>query len=403
MMNSRHLTAASVLTLALAAPAFADDTRAVWRVFIGDHAAPKVTAFDLAAPDTRWTFETAGQAKLYAAAGGASVIAVQSDNDQVNILNSGVRLTSHGDHSDIAVTEPSAVSGVLTGPRPFHVVSHGGITTISYDKGGYAEMLPDTALQNGDVEVTRFPQARAHHGFVAPFGDVILSTVTSDVPVEGDAAPPRLGLQAFDAAGQPASDLATCTGIHGEAFSGAYLAAGCKEGIAIVRDGAEGPEFGLLPYPTDLPQATTGTLLGADAMQVFLGNHGPDGLVVIDPEDEPHFRHVTLPFRRVDFVLDPAKPQFAYVLTEDGTLHRLDMLSARIDKSEKVTGPYSMDGHWNDARPRLAVAGEAILVTDPAEQALHLVSSDTLAETRRIPVEGQPFNLVVVGGTGLEH
>ncbi|WP_435170035.1 hypothetical protein [Falsirhodobacter sp. 1013] len=400
MIHTRLLTAASALATCLATPSLAED--AVWRVFIGDHDAPKITAFDLNAPDTRWTFDIKGQAKLYSAAGGAAVVAVQSDDDQVNLLNSGVRLVSHGDHSDLSLSDPLAMDAVLTGPRPFHVVAHGGTTSIQYDKGGYAEFLSDAALTDGTADPVRFPQGRAHHGFALPFGDVFLSSVASDAPVEGDAAPPRLGLQAFTAEGTAAGDLATCTGIHGEALSGAYLAAGCKEGVLTVREG-DTPQFNLLPYPADWPEGTTGTLLGAQAMQVFVGNYGADGVVVVDPEDEPHFTFVKLPFRRVDFVLDPAKPQYAYVLTEDGTLHRLNVLKGTVEDGARVTGPYSMDGHWNDPRPRLAAAGGQILVTDPAEGMLHVVSGDTLKTTQDIPVEGAPYNLVVVGGSGMQH
>nr|WP_262983218.1 hypothetical protein [Paracoccus mutanolyticus] len=43
---------------------------------------------------------------------------------------------------------------------------------------------------------------------------------------------------------------------------------------------------------------TTGTLLGSTGIQVFLGNYGPDGLVVIDPVDEPHYRYVKLEIRK---------------------------------------------------------------------------------------------------------
>ncbi|WP_128253777.1 metallochaperone AztD [Falsirhodobacter deserti] len=401
MKHFHPLTLVSALAFAL--PAFADDTRTVWRVFIGDHEAPTITAFDLDTPDTRWTFDTKGQSKLYPAAGGSTIIAVQSDDDQVNLLNSGVSLATHGDHSDLSVQEPSAIPETLTGPRPFHVVAHGSFTAINFDKGGYAAFLANSALRDGKVEMTRFPQARAHHGFAVEFGDVILSSVASDAPVEGDAAPARVGLQAFNRNGDAVGDLATCTGIHGEAFSGAYLAAGCDEGVLTVKEGAEGPEYAMLPYPDDLPDGKTGTLLGARSMQAFLGNYGADGLVMIDPAEEPHFTFVALPFRRVDFVMDPVKMQFAYVLTEDGTLHRVNLLKGEIEASNRATGPYSMDGHWNDPRPRLSVAGDHVLVTDPNESTLHIIAADTLEETQSVPVEGKPYNIAVVGGSGMTH
>ncbi|WP_136685310.1 metallochaperone AztD [Falsirhodobacter xinxiangensis] len=393
-MTFRWLLSAAALA---ASPALADDTHTAFRVFVADHGDAGITAFDLEG-DGRWTFPTVGQAKLYPAANGAALVAVQSDDETVSFLNSGITLTSHGDHSDISVADPSAIDGTLTGPRPFHVVNHDGQTVINFDQGGYAAILPQSALATGKVEPTEFRQSRAHHGFVTPFDGVTLSTVASDA-TDG----PRLGLQAFDAKGDPMGEVATCTGIHGEAFSGSFLAAGCNEGVLTVQESGDGPRFAMLPYPADFPEGKTGTLLGSTSIQMFLGNFGADGLVVIDPVDEPHFRHVKLPFRRVDFALDPARPGAAYILTEDGSLHRLNMLDARIEDSAKVTGPYSMEGHWNDARPRLAVAGGSILVTDPAKGAVQVVDAETLDVARAVEIGGQPYNIAVVGGSGLSH
>lgn len=412
----RHFAGASALALILAGGAFAQDHDhahdhdhdhgdvTLYRVFVGDHEKGQVTAFDLSEPDHRWTFPTTGQVKLYSVAGGAVVAAVQSDADTVQFIRSGIAFHDHGDHRDIEVGDPAAIGAMLTGPRPFHLVEHDGRVVLNYDKGGYAEILDSGALAEGKVEPARFPQARAHHGFVAPLGDGWLSTVASDEKVEGDASVPRLGLQAFDAEGHPAGDLASCTAIHGEAFSGAYLAAGCKEGVLTVKAGASGPEYKLLPYPADLPQGvTTGTLLGSTGIQVFLGNYGPDGLVVLDPVDEPHYRYIKLPFRRVDFALDPAKPSTGYVLTEDGGLHRIDLLKAEIAASAKVTQPYSMDGHWNDPRPRIAMAGDDILVTDPNAALVRRIATEDLSGRGTVPVDGTPYNIAVTGGSGVTH
>ena len=405
----RYLTRASLLALAAAGMAKADDHAhdgdvTQYRVFVGDHDRPEVTAVDLTAPEKIWRFATTGQAKLFAIAGGQVVALVQSDDDKVQFLASGITLQDHGDHADITVGDPAALMGDLTGPRPFHLVEHGGKVVINYDKGGYAGVLDAAAVVTGDLAEVKFPQSRAHHGFVAPLGASWLSTVASDAVVEGDASVPRLGLRAFDLAGLAQGDLATCTGIHGEAFSGDYLAAGCKEGVLTARDGATGPEYAMLPYPDEFPQdLTTGTLLGGSGIQLFLGNHGPKGLVVIDPAEAPHFQRIDLPFRRVDFVLDPAKPGTGYVLTEDGSLHRIDLLAARLDASAKVTAPYSMEGHWNDPRPRLAMAGGQIVVSDPLAGVLRLISTTDLREERVIEIGGKPYNLTVVGGSGISH
>ncbi|MCD7059700.1 metallochaperone AztD [Pelagibacterium xiamenense] len=407
----KQLAYSTALALVLAGGAYAQDDHdhdaedvTLYRVFVGDHAEPSVTAFDLGEPDNRWTFETTGQNKLYSVENGAAVVAVQSFDDAVNFFTSGVSLHAHGDHSDIAVTDPTAIEETLTGPRPFHLIDHDGKAVINFDRGGYVEIVDTHALSEGELVTSQLQQARAHHGYAAPIGDLWVTSVASDEPVEGDAAPARIGLQPINADGSPAGDVETCTAIHGEAFSGAYLATGCQEGVLTVTEGADGLEFEMLEYPEDLPAGqSTGTLLGSKVMQVFLGNYGGDGLVVIDPVDEPHFRYIELPFRRVDFALDPTNARFGYVLTEDGSLHQIDMLAAEVAQSASVTEPYSMDGDWNDPRPRLAMAGDEIVLSDPNAGLVRRVSTETLEEVGTVEVEGMPYNIVVVGGSGVDH
>lgn len=376
----------------------------VYRIFVSDHADGKITAFDLAKPDVRWTFSTIGQSRLYSVNNGAGIAAVQSDNDTVQFINSGISLQSHGDHSDIEVADPILMNAMLEGPRPFHLIDHDGKIAVNFDRGGYAGIIDSNALSKGEMKAITLKQARPHHGFVAPVGNAWVTTVAAEAAAEGDAAPSRIGLQAVNANGSPAGDVATCTGIHGEAFSGAYLAAGCKEGILTVTAGKNGPVSSMLNYPADLPAGqSTGTLLGARSIQMFLGNYGAKGLVVVDPVDSPHFQHIELPFRRIDFTLDTADPRFGYVLTEDGSLHQVNLLTAKLSRSAKVTEPYSMDGHWNDPRPRIAMAGDDIVVTDPNPGLVRRIAKDELREIEAIKIEGKPYNIAVAGGSGAVH
>lgn len=408
---ARHLAGASILALLLAGAAVAQDHDhdhddvTLYRVFVGDHEKPQITAFDLGEPDHRWTFDTKGQVKLFAKAGGAAIIAVQSFDDQVNFLTSGISLHSHGDHKDIEVTDPAAVEQVFDGARPFHVVENNGKISINFDRGGYSELVDAHALSEGKLESVKFPQAHAHHGIAVPMGDLIIGSVASDQPpAEEGALPSRVGAQAFNPDGTPAGELQTCTGIHGEALSGAYLAFGCEEGVlAVTLDGGN-PVFTMLPYPAEYPQGEmTGTLLGSGAIQMFVGDYGDKAILVIDPVDEPHMRLIELPFRHVDFALDPVHPSDAFVLTEDGTLHRVNLLDGTVEASDKVTEPYSMDGDWNLPRPRLALAGEEIVMTDPNAGLVRRISTEDLKELGTIAVEGKPYNLAIVGGSGVQH
>jgi zinc transport system substrate-binding protein len=268
-----------------------DDGLTLYRAFVGDQSAPRVTALDLSDPECRWTFETTGPARLYEVDGGAAVAAVQTDADAAHFFRSGVALHDHGDHSDMEVTEPATLEAALTGARLVHLVDHDGHVAIDFDRGGYVEIVDGHGLTHGALESTRLPQARAHHGFAAPAGAHRVTSAASDAEVEEGASIPRLGLQQVSEDGTPIGDVATCTGIHGGAFSGAYPAAGCREGVLTVTAGADGPVIAMLEYPAELPAGrTTGSLLGSTGIQMFLGNYGPDGLMGIDPAGAPYFR-----------------------------------------------------------------------------------------------------------------
>lgn len=405
----RRLSCATGIVLILASTGMVhgqdkDEDVTLYRVFVADHAEPRITAFDLTEPANRWSFDTAGQSRLYPFSDGAAIAAVQSDADVVHFLRSGVTRSAHGDHSDIEITDPASLPETLSGPRPFYLIDHGGKVAINFDGGGYAGIFDAHALSEGTLAERRLSQGRAHHGYVAPIGSGWVTSVASDAPVDGDAAPVRIGLQPVDVNGRPNGEVVACTAIHGKAFSGAYLATGCKEGILTVTAGDNGPVFKMLDYPSEFPAGQSiGTLLGSTAMQVFLGNYGAKGLVVVDPADEPHLRHVELPFRRVDFTLDPANARFAYVLTEDGTLHRFDMLEAKVTASARVTEPYSMDGHWSDPRPRLAMAGDEVVMSDPNAGLVRRIAKADLTQIGTVAVGGMPFNIAVVGGSGVVH
>src|SRR5690606_10066433 len=115
------------------------------------------------------------------------------------------------------------------------------------------------------------------------------------------------------------------------------------------------------------------------------------------------FQLVQLPTRRVHFTVDPIRAKFAYVFTEDGQLHKVDVLERSIVASLKVTDPYSMDGHWSDPRPLIAVAGDNVIVTDPRNSKIHRVNEETLQESGEIAEEVKPFNMDADGGPGKVH
>lgn len=78
---------------------------------------------------------------------------------------------------------------------------------------------------------------------------------------------------------------------------------------------------------------------------------------------------------------------------------RINVLTGNIDGSLALTGPYSMDGHWRDPRPRLAVAGDDVFVTDPTAGLIHVVDIGSFAKDRAIKVDGMPYDIIAVAAT----
>ncbi len=403
-----RVMAAVAAGLALAAQsAVAEDheTKETWRLFVADHTQPVVRAIDLESGKELGRYDIKGYAALTASASGRTVFAAQGEADVIHAISTGIDFSDHGEHRDLTVSDPALLPVTFEGKRPAHVVPHGDEVVLFYDKGGKAEIISEGALIDGKREVRTIDTTAPHHGVAVTMGKhVLVSVPDTKAEVKPDELPPRIGLRVLDENGRQLGEHTACTDLHGEATSARLVAFGCKEGILIARPGGlDGPKLEMLPYPASLPEGYTGTLLGGKAMQFFLGNYGEDKVVLIDPDSKEPYRLVELPTRRVDFTLDPAEPRDAYILTEDGDLHVLDVVKGEIARKGKVTEPYSKDGHWRDPRPRLAVADGKIAITDPRQSLVRLIDPETLKETGTIAVEGQPFAIVAIGGSGASH
>lgn len=389
-----RLPLALIAATALTVPTLADETT-VWRLFVADHAEAKVTAIDLASGETLTTFPLASPASLYAA--GDAVFAVQSAANLVSAITTGITVDDHGDHGDIEIADPTILPATVTGERPVHFVEHGGSIALFFDGDGMAKIVTRHEWISGAPTTITYDSGAPHHGVTVPWGDYTLISVPH--PMDPTRLP--IGINVLDDDGHLLGETHACADLHGEASSGDLLAIACAEGLLIVSGSAE-PKIQKIDY-AGLPEGKSTTLIGGRGLQYFLGNYGPDRVVIIDPTEASPYRLVDLPTRRVHFVTDPVRSRFAYIFTEDGDLHQLDVLAGKIVRSVTVTEPYSMDGEWGLPRPRIAVAGDVIAVTDPLAGTIHLVDAETFAVTRTIPVDGVPYGIVAAGGSGSVH
>jgi zinc transport system substrate-binding protein len=389
-----------VLALLAGMGAASAEEKEVWRLLVSDHAAPTITAIDALKGEKIGSFAVKGPAALHRSASGRTVFAVQGKAGAVNAISTGVFFDDHGDHGDVEVLAPKLLGLEIAGDKPSHLVEHDGEFAAFFDGEGVARIISEKAVLDGKSDVREVKTDAPQHGVAVAYGPhVLLSEPNREKP---DELP--IGIKVVDKAGAQVGDIHPCPDLHGEASSGDILAFACVTGLLIVKDGEGAPKITHLPYADDLPDGKSTTLVGGKGLQYFLGNYGPDKVVLIDPTPaNGTFRLVDLPTRRVHFTVDPVRAKFAYVFTEDGQLHQLDVVKGEIAKSLKLTDPYSMDGHWSDPRPRVAVAGDRIVVTDPLKGVLHLVDAKSFEEAGQMAVEGKPFNIVAVGGSGQTH
>lgn len=394
-MRSNSLRTMLLAGLALPGSVLADEVT-FYRAFVADQAEATVSVIDLEAGAVAETFTLQGPARLYGTASGQTVFAVQGDSDIVQAISTGIAIDDHGDHGDIEISEPELIDGAVEGDYPVHFVEHHGQIALFFDNEGVGKIVGEAGFGTDEPRIVS--AGVPHHGVAAAYGDYVL--ITEPHPQDPSELP--VGVNVLDGNDNRVGETYPCPGLHGEASSGNLLAVACETGLLLVTDSAQGPQVIHLPYGDELPEGKVSTLLGGVGIQYFLGNFGADRVVLIDPAEES-FDLVDLPTRRVHFALDNVRPQWAYIFTEDGNLHRLNALSGEITDTLALTEPYSMDGHWADPRPRIAVAGNEILVTDPRESIIHRIDAEAFEAVGEIAVPGLPYEIVVAGGSGAVH
>lgn len=398
------ILSASMLALGLAATAgqagAQDGDVSAWRLFVSDHAEPVVNVVDAMEGTVLDTLAIGGPATLHRSSSGETVFAVQGAAGTVHAIASGIAVHDHGDHGDIVIEDARLLDVTLSGDRPAHFVELQGNIAQWFDGEDEVRVFSERGVLSGDAQVRTASVAAAHHGVAVPYQNHVVVTI----PNPDDASQRPIGARVVDFEGNAAGADVDCPGLHGSAGSGNLYALACNTGLLLIENRGGTPVIEHLPYSASLPEGSASTLIGGRGMQYFIGNYGADRIVVVDPsEAEDAFQLVQLPTRRVHFAVDPIRPRNAYVVTEDGQLHKIDVLHGRIEQSIALTDAYSMDGHWSDPRPRLAVAGDHVVVTDPLAGTLHLVDAESFERAGEIAVDGRPFNIVAVGGSGQVH
>ncbi|TJW87059.1 MAG: hypothetical protein E5X43_20005, partial [Mesorhizobium sp.] len=147
-MRTNSATAIALLVSLSTSAAHAEEVTA-WRLFISDHADPKVTVIDAIDGEKLDTFEIKGPASLHRSESGRTVFAVQGTAGVVTGIASGISFEDHGEHGDIDVEAPKLAGIEITGKKPSHFVEHDGDFAAFFDGEGVARIIDEKSVLEG--------------------------------------------------------------------------------------------------------------------------------------------------------------------------------------------------------------------------------------------------------------
>jgi hypothetical protein len=311
-------------------------------------------------------YEVGAPTYPYTSPTGRFGVKIQTNANLITAVDSGILLEDHGDHMHPYKRDARLTDFRAEGRTPIHYVAHAGQIAIFNDGSGEAMLLTERNFESAEAEMLTFKTARPHHGVAVPLGDRIVLSVPDTQNM--DYALP-LGIEVRDMRNNVVASFADqCPGLHGEASSGAFTAFGCVDRVLVLE--RNGDEFSVksLRYAPETPSGTrVGTVIGHEKQNFFIGNFGQTGLVRIDPIAGT-LTPITLPMRYSAFRLDAETGEKIIVVTTDGSVHRIDAMTGRIEASIEAVTPFVF--RTRVPRPGLATVRNMAYVTDQRHAAL---------------------------------
>lgn len=377
------------------------------RLVVSDGEVGRLTVIDLDEGTLVSTFETVAPASLHAGPGRRFAYAHQSSAGLVQIIDSGIEISSHGDHEHVEITEPVLSPFMLTGVAPVHFTHHDGQAVVFFDGAQPTEtspgvaahvvIVPEISLIQGMPESISIPLASAQHGVAVPVGNGLV--VSSDVPAPTGAGNPLPnGVSVTDWDGNVLQTFdGSCMRLHGEvALSDDRIAFGCANHVLIVERASASAPFTTrtLAYPDT---RRSGALAASRDGAFLLGNHADEnqnGIIRIDVATGD-VREVAFDAKVSEFAIVPGLDDTLVVLTAGGALHVVETDAFDVVRTWQAVAPFTVS--HASPHPALAVADDLVFVSDPEGGAVLEFEIAHLEVGRRFVVAGLPTSLVVLG------
>ncbi len=295
------------------------------------------------------------------------------------LLDTGVDVEAHGDHSHYSVGGDPALGATFEAPEPGHVTVHDGRTLLFSDGAGTIQEL---ATEDPTTVVDTIELPAPHHGVAVQLGEDLLHT-------EG-TADERSSVVLRGADGTQRARTDVCPGVHGEATAADGVAVvGCEDGVVVVRDGE------IVKVDSPDPYGRIGNQAGSSSSRVVLGDYKvdadaelerPERISLVDTETD-EIRLVDLGASYSFRSLGRGAAGEALVLGTDGALHVIDAESGERLDTIDVVEPWREPLDWQQPRPTLHVDGDTAWVTEPRTSTVHEVdvASGAVVDSVRLP------------------
>ncbi|ENN9981200.1 hypothetical protein ACAS46_002865 [Vibrio vulnificus] len=207
---------------------------------------------------------------------GRYALALQRNQNLVEVLDSGIEAEAHGDHFHLHVERPQLLTTQYQGIKPTHYDLSDDTTALFFDgdsnSGENAEfrVLNDASIANGTA-LAHYTFGYAVHGTAQLFGEHAFTGIVDN------AANPALPnkVVALERHGDHFHELSTstdaCPALHGSAQSKTQVAFACSDGVIVVDTPNATPQFTKLANPAGLDTGSRfGTVVGFDAADKLL-------------------------------------------------------------------------------------------------------------------------------------
>ncbi|MGY1752463.1 zinc metallochaperone AztD [Blastococcus sp. SYSU D01042] len=312
------------------------------------------------------------------------------------LLDGGAWAEPHGDHSHYYTADPQLTDTVFPAEKPGHVVAHAGRTVLFDDGTGDVTAFDSAHIADDDLELLEFSTPDAHHGVAVELADG--TVLVSDGTEES-----RSGVRILDADGEEITARDDCPSVHGETVAaGEAVVIGCQDGAVLYADG----ELTKIQSPD--AYGRIGNQFGTEDSAVVLGDYersaeDRSSTVALIDTATASMRLLDLPAPYWYQSFDRGPDGEGLVLTYDGNLQVIDVVTGTVTRSIPVTGPWQESDDWQDPHPQVVVVDGMAYVTEPATREIHAVDIAAGTVWKSAALDVVPNELSGVSGDVEEH